>query len=83
MSIPASDAALKDYLIVHDETYRELVNEHKQYESRLNELSEIHYPSVEEQVEETVLKKKKLLLKDQMEAIASRYKASASSATSH
>lgn len=79
MSIPASDAAFRDYLISVDENYRELANEHKQYESRLNELSEVHYPSIEEQVEETVLKKKKLLLKDRMEAIASKYKASATS----
>ena len=79
MSIPASDAALRDYLISNDESYRELANEHQQYETRLHELSEIHYPSIEEQVEETVLKKKKLLLKDQMEAIASKYKGSTTS----
>ena len=79
MSIPASDAALRDYLINNDEIYRELASEHHQYESRLNELSEIHYPSIEEQVEETILKKKKLLLKDQMEAIASKYKTSSAS----
>lgn len=79
MSIPASDAALRDYLINNDEIYRELANEHQQYENRLHELSEIHYPSIEEQVEETVLKKKKLLLKDQMEAIANRHKTSATS----
>ena len=79
MSISASEAALRDYLIDNDEQYRELVNEHKKYDARLHELSEIHYPSTEEQIEETVLKKKKLLLKDQMEAIATRHKTSATS----
>lgn len=77
MSIPTSEAALRDYLINHDEQYRELANEHRKYETRLNELSTLHYPSEEEQIEETVLKKKKLALKDRMEAIASRYRTSA------
>lgn len=79
MSIPASEAALKDYLIDHDDQYRELAIEHKKYEARLNELALIHYPSDDEQVEETVLKKKKLLLKDQMEAIVTKYKTSSTS----
>ena len=79
MSNPASEAALRDYLINHDEMYRELATEHRKYEARLNELSEIHYPSTEEQVEETILKKKKLLIKDQMEAIACKHKTSAAS----
>ena len=69
MSIPTSEAALRDYLINHDEQYRELANEHRKYEARLNELSTLHYPNEDEQLEETVLKKKKLALKDRMEAI--------------
>jgi uncharacterized protein YdcH (DUF465 family) len=80
MSIPASsEAALRDYLINHDEHYRDLVNEHRKYEARLSELASLHYPNEEEQLEETILKKKKLLLKDQMQAIASKYKTSAMS----
>jgi uncharacterized protein YdcH (DUF465 family) len=77
MSIPASsEAALRDYLMSNDELYRELVNEHRKYEARLSELASLHYPNEEEQLEETILKKKKLLLKDQMQAIASKYKTS-------
>jgi hypothetical protein len=77
MSIPASsEAALRDYLINHDDNYRDLVNEHRKYEARLSELASLHYPNEEEQLEETILKKKKLLLKDQMQAIASKYKTS-------
>jgi uncharacterized protein YdcH (DUF465 family) len=79
MSILASDAALKDYLLVHDDKYRELANEHKKYEARLSELTSLQYPNEEERIEETILKKKKLLLKDQMEAIATKHKASATS----
>jgi uncharacterized protein YdcH (DUF465 family) len=76
MSILASEAALKDFLLANDESYRELVNEHRKYEARLSEISSLHYPNDEELIEETILKKKKLLLKDQMEAIASKYKTS-------
>ena len=79
MSILASDAALKDYLLAHDDRYRELANEHRKIEARLDELTSLHYPNEEERIEETILKKKKLLLKDQMEAIASKYKTSKTS----
>jgi len=76
MSILASEAALRDYLLTHDEQYRELANEHRRYETRLSELASLHYPNDEEQLEQTILKKKKLLLKDKMEAIAIKYKSS-------
>jgi uncharacterized protein YdcH (DUF465 family) len=79
MSILASEAALKDYLLANDDRYRELAYEHKRYEARLSELSSLPYPNEEELIEETILKKKKLLLKDQMEAIAIKYKTSVTS----
>jgi uncharacterized protein YdcH (DUF465 family) len=74
MSIPSGEAALKDYLVSNDEHYRELATEHRKFEARLNELASLAFPNEDEQLEENVLKKKKLLLKDQMEAIASRYR---------
>ena len=76
MSVPTSENALKEYLTDHDAHYRELMDEHHRYEERLVELSTIHYPSAEEQLEEATLKKKKLYLKDQMEQIVGKYKAS-------
>jgi uncharacterized protein YdcH (DUF465 family) len=79
MSITAGEAALKDYLLANDDNYRELASEHKRYETRLSELSCLPYPNEEELIEETILKKKKLLLKDQMEAIATKYKTSVTS----
>jgi uncharacterized protein YdcH (DUF465 family) len=79
MSILASETALKDYLLANDDKYRELATEHKRYEARLSELSSLPYPNEEELIEETILKKKKLLLKDQMEAIATKYKISVTS----
>jgi uncharacterized protein YdcH (DUF465 family) len=61
--------SLRDTLLKNDPVFRQLATEHKKYESRLDELSSLHYPSDEEQLEETVLKKKKLAVKDQMYAM--------------
>lgn len=66
--------ALKQHLLSNDTQFAALVQEHKAYEQRLSELAELHYPSVEEQLEESTLKKKKLVLKDQMESIMRSYK---------
>lgn len=77
MSIPTSDIALKEYLYNHDQHYRELASEHQKYEARLSELASLAHPSEDELIEESVIKKKKLYLKDQMEVIASKYKAGA------
>ncbi|HEY9230774.1 MAG TPA: YdcH family protein, partial [Blastocatellia bacterium] len=66
--------ALKQHLIANDTHFAELVNTHREYDKRLIELEELHYPSTEEQMEEAMLKRKKLQLKDEMEAIMRRYK---------
>ena len=58
--------SLKEQLMTTDPDFRELVREHGRYEQRLSELSALAYPSDEEQLEETTLKKKKLALKDQI-----------------
>lgn len=57
---------LKELLMTSNPEFRELVREHGRYEERLSELSALSYPSDEEQLEETTLKKKKLAIKDQM-----------------
>jgi uncharacterized protein YdcH (DUF465 family) len=62
--------ALKERLISQNDEYRRLDQQHHEYESRLLALTEKVVLSDEEQVEETTLKKKKLQLKDRMEAIA-------------
>lgn len=51
-----------------------LFEEYNRHEARLSELSSLSHPNEEELIEETILKKKKLLLKDQMEAIATKYR---------
>ena len=77
MSISSSEVALKEYLYNHDSQYRELASEHQKYEERLSELCSLVHPSDEELIEESIIKKKKLYLKDRMEMIASKYKSSA------
>ena len=72
----ASETSLKEYLINNDAQYRELATEHRRYDQRLTELAALPHPSEEELLEENILKKKKLFLKDQMEIIAARYKTS-------
>ena len=65
--------SLKEQLIHTDPEFRELAREHTKYEERLSHLSSLTYPSDEEQLEEITLKKKKLAVKDQMQAIMSRH----------
>lgn len=65
MDITSADG-LKEQLMMTDPEFRELVREHGRYEQRLSELSALAFPSDEEQLEETTLKKKKLVIKDQI-----------------
>jgi uncharacterized protein YdcH (DUF465 family) len=61
---PGSSAALVD-----NDEYRRLEEQHHQYEDRLQTLTAKVVLSDEEQLEETTLKKKKLQVKDRMEAL--------------
>jgi uncharacterized protein YdcH (DUF465 family) len=64
---------VKAVLLQSDDTYRQLANRHHELDTRLHELSEKHYLSETEQVEEVTIKKRKLACKDQMEAIARHF----------
>jgi uncharacterized protein YdcH (DUF465 family) len=70
---PAEAQEVKNLLLHNDDTYRQLAERHHQLDNRLHELTERHYLSTSEQVEEVTLKKKKLALKDQMEEIAREF----------
>ena len=64
---------VKNLLLKDSDQYRQLAERHHQLDDRLHELTEKHYLSDYEQVEEITLKKRKLALKDQMEAMAREY----------
>ena len=65
-----SPGTLKERLLESNEEYRRLDEQHHEYESRLNTLTQKVVLNDDEQVEEVTLKKKKLHIKDRMEAIA-------------
>jgi uncharacterized protein YdcH (DUF465 family) len=66
---------LKTHLMQTDEEFRHLADQHATYHQQLEALEAKSHLTTEEEVEEHRLKKVKLQLKDQMNAIMSRYRA--------
>jgi uncharacterized protein len=64
---------LKALLLQTNEEFHSLAAQHHQLEDRLHEIVSKPRPSEPELLEEAQLKKRKLLLKDRMEAIARDY----------
>lgn len=75
MDMSTSDV-VRDELIKSNPAFRELVHQHQNYEERLVELAHLTYPNDDEQIEETTLKKKKLLVKDEIYAILQEHEIS-------
>lgn len=75
MPTDAQDVVLRDRLFQTDEEFRQLATRHQELDTRLHELSAKSYLSEPEQLEEVTLKKRKLQLKDRMEDILRRYRA--------
>ncbi|MBI2188325.1 MAG: YdcH family protein [Acidobacteria bacterium] len=71
---------VKALLLQQNDQYRQLAEQHHQLDSRLHELSDKPYLSPSEQFEESTIKKRKLVLKDRMEAIARQFRQTHSSA---
>ena len=61
---------VKHLLLQNNDQYRALAEQHHQLDDQIHQLTDRHYLSPTEQLEEVTLKKRKLALKDQMEAIA-------------
>ena len=66
---------LKTHLMQSDEEFRRLAEQHARYHQQLEALEAKSHLTSEEEVEEHRLKKVKLQLKDQMNAIISRHRA--------
>ncbi|MBZ5583756.1 MAG: YdcH family protein [Acidobacteriia bacterium] len=65
---------LKAHLIATNQEYRRLASEHSEFAKKLDAMEALPHLTHEEQLEEVRLKKMKLRLKDQMEAIVSQYR---------
>jgi uncharacterized protein YdcH (DUF465 family) len=72
MDMSTADA-VRDELIKSNPNFRELVHQHQDFEKRLSELAHLTYPNDDEQLEETTLKKKKLLIKDEIYSIMNEH----------
>ncbi|MGE0460094.1 MAG: DUF465 domain-containing protein [Vicinamibacterales bacterium] len=66
---------LKNLLLETNDEFRQLASQHHDLDERLVALESKHYLSDAEQLEEVTLKKKKLHLKDRMEAILRDHRA--------
>lgn len=64
---------VRDELIRQNPNFKDLVQQHQNYERRLNELAALTYPNDNELLEETTLKKKKLIVKDEIYAMMQNY----------
>ena len=65
---------LKAHLMASNDEFRRLAGQHAEYAEKLNSLEALPHLTYEEQMEETRLKKLKLRVKDQMEAIVSQHR---------
>ena len=69
-------ADIQRILSTEDDEFRKMLDEHHACESRLGELTTKNEVSVDEELEEKTLKKRKLHLKDQMAARIRSYETS-------
>lgn len=66
MSCVVPETELQEQLLRDNEEYKRLATEHQSYDLQLEIFNNKIFLSEEEQLQEKTLKKKKLLLKDQM-----------------
>ena len=71
--MPTDFEELKRKLLQTDSEFRQLATKHHDLDERLHHYAERNYLTEPEQVEEIILKKQNLHLKDRMEDILRRY----------
>ena len=74
MGVLIGETELREQLMASNPEYRRLAAEHQAYSEQLDKLSSRLHLSDEEKIQETTLKKKKLMLKDQMYSIVQKYR---------
>jgi len=72
---------IKERLISSNPDFRRLVEEHRLYEGKLEELNGRHHMTDQDHIEEVLLKKKKLHLKDQMNSMIQKFRSELSHQT--
>ncbi len=72
---------IKERLISSNPDFRRLVEEHRVYEGKLQELHNRHHLTEQDHIEEVLLKKKKLHLKDQMNSMIQKFRSELSHQT--
>ena len=72
-----AEEQLKAHLMQSNDEFRRLADQHADYARQLDSLEALPHLTEQEQLEEVRLKKLKLRLKDQMEAIVSQYRSQA------
>jgi uncharacterized protein len=65
---------LKAHLMATNDEFQKLAGKHSEFAHQLDALESLPHLTLEQELEETRLKKLKLRLKDQMEAIVSQYR---------
>ena len=74
MSLLLGETELRELLMANSEEYRRLAAEHQSYENQLEQLTHRNHLTDDERLKEITLKKKKLMLKDQMYSIIQKYR---------
>lgn len=71
--MPTQADLIRQALLANDPEYRTLAEEHSRCEHQLKEILEEPYRNSEDLAQETILKKKKLMLRDRMEILVSQH----------
>ncbi|HUO36263.1 MAG TPA: hypothetical protein VMU43_14845 [Candidatus Acidoferrum sp.] len=71
--MPTQADLIRQSLLANDPEYRELAEEHDRCDCQLKEILEEPYRNSEDLAQESILKKKKLMLRDQMEFLVFRH----------
>jgi len=68
-----SEVETKEYLLNNDQEFRQLVQRHRNFEDQLQELQNRSFLNETDRFEATIIKKKKLAVKDQMQVRIHRF----------
>jgi uncharacterized protein YdcH (DUF465 family) len=74
MGVMIGETEVQQQLMASNEEYRRLAAEHQSYADQLEQLTHRTHLTEDEKLQEITLKKKKLMLKDQMYSIVQKHR---------